>query len=339
MEIRQIQYFTTIVREESFSRAARKLYVGQPALSKQVQALERELGVELLVRLPGGVRPTFAGTRLDEMAQTLLGYVDDIKSAVREAAVSLRGTVRLGLSPSLVPGLAGYLQERFAEEHEQARIEIVEALPMFLGEWVEEGRLDLGIFTHQPCHANPHLSVTALGSDEMLLVARQHMLPDVGDHADPSVLQSVRLVLTPGFHDLLRSSLDLGHVSADIGSRTDSIHMVRDLVARGEYCSVLPYTFLRNDLEADTLSAMAFEPVLERHLVAVTRAGRQPSPAVHAVVEMARLRIGEFAELRDRARSASSPGAERRAAGWTATRAPSPRESPRRGAGAPPSTG
>jgi LysR family nitrogen assimilation transcriptional regulator len=85
--------------------------------------------------------------------------------------------------------------------------------------------------------------------------------------------------------------------------------MVRDLVARGEYCSVLPYTFVRNDLDAGTLSAVAFEPALERHLVAVTRAGRQPSPAVRAVVDMVRVRVGEFAELRGRARSASSPDA------------------------------
>jgi LysR family transcriptional regulator, nitrogen assimilation regulatory protein len=307
VDIRQIHYFTTIVREGSFSRAARKLYVGQPALTKQVQALERELGVELLVRRPDGVRPTVAGARLDGMAQTLLSYVDDIKSAVREAAASLVGTVRLGLSPSLVPGLAGYLEERFAKEHQQARIEIVEALPMFLGEWVEEGRLDLGIFTHQPGHANPHLSVTAVGSDEMLLVGRQGVLSDVGDHATPSVLQSLRLVLTPGFHDLLRASVELGQVSEDIGSRTDSIHMVRDLVARGEYCSVLPYSFVRDDLDAGILRAVAFAPVLERQLVAVTRRGRQPSPAVRAVIEIARVRLRELAELRARARSASSP--------------------------------
>jgi LysR family nitrogen assimilation transcriptional regulator len=306
VDIRQIQYFTTIVREGSFSRAARKLFVGQPALSKQVQALERELGVELLVRLPEGVRPTVAGARLDEMAQTLLGYVDDIRSAVREAAASLVGTVRLGLSPSLVSGLAGYLEGRFAEEHPQARIEIVEALPMFLAEWIEQGRLDLGIFTHQPGHENPHLSVTAVGSDEMLLVARQGMLPDVGDHATPSVLQSLRLVLTPGFRDLLRDSVELGQVREDIGSRTDSIHRVRDLVARGEFGSVLPYAFVRDDLDAGLLEAVAFDPVLERRIVAATRAGRRCSPVVRAVIEMARVRLGEFAELRDRARSASS---------------------------------
>lgn len=311
MDIRQIQYFTTIVREGSFSRAARKLYVGQPALTKQVQALERELGVELLVRLPDGVRPTVAGARLDGMALTLLSYVDDIKSAVREAAASLVGTVRIGLSPSLVSGLARYLEGRFAEEHPQARIEIVEALPMFLAEWVEEGRLDLGVFTRQPGHGNAHLSVTVVGSDEMLLVARQGMLSDVGDQATPSVLQPLRLVLTPGFLDLLRASVGLGQVCDDIGSSTDSIHMVRDLVVRGEYYSVLPYMFVRDDLDAGVLSAVAFAPVLERQLVAATRAGRQPSPAVRAVIEMVRVRLGELAELRERAGSASSPMLDR----------------------------
>jgi LysR family nitrogen assimilation transcriptional regulator len=305
VDIRQIQYFTTIVREGSFSRAARKLYVGQPALSKQIQALERELGVELLVRLPDGVRPTAAGARLDEMAQTLLSYVDDITSAVREAAASLAGTVRVGLSPSLVPALARHLEGRFADEHPQARIEIVEALPMFLAEWVEEGRLDLGVFTHQPGHANAHLSFAVVGSDEMLLVARPGTLAEVGDHVTPGDLHPIRLVLTPGFRDLVRARVGLGEVCDDIRSRTDSIHMVRDLVVRGEYHSVLPYVFVRDDLEAAVLDAVPFAPALERQLVAVTRAGRQPSPAVRAVTEMVRVRLGELAALRDAARSAS----------------------------------
>src|SRR3569833_2991897 len=96
MDIRQIEYFSVIVREGSFSRAARKLHIGQPALSKQIQALERELGAELLDPLPG------------------------------------------------------HLVERFREKHSQLGVEIVDALPMFLAEWAEEGRLDRGVFSHQP---------------------------------------------------------------------------------------------------------------------------------------------------------------------------------------------
>ncbi|HEY3477959.1 MAG TPA: LysR family transcriptional regulator, partial [Streptomyces sp.] len=231
MDIRQIEYFSVIVREGSFSRAARKLHIGQPALSKQIQALERELGAELLVRLPGGVRPTAAGARMAEMGPALLGYLDDIRSAVRDAAASLTGTVRLGMSPSLVSALAGHLEESFAEKHPRLRVEIVEALPMFLAEWVEEGRLDLGVFTHQPTYGYSNLSVTTVGVDELLLVAKPGTLSDVGERVTPDLLPSLRLVLTPSFRDLLRTCLEPRQVPEGIGSRTDSIHMVRDLVA------------------------------------------------------------------------------------------------------------
>ncbi|GAA4558302.1 LysR family transcriptional regulator [Pseudonocardia xishanensis] len=298
MDLRQLQYFTVIVREGSLSRAAHKLHVGQPALSKQIQALERELGVELLVRMPGGVRPTVPGARLMEMSQTLLTYVEDIRSAVRAAASTLTGTVRLGLSPSLVPALAGYLEGRFAERHPQARIEIVEALPMFLEEWIEEGRLELGVFTHQAGPPNPLLSTVVVGTDAMLLVARRGTVPALPDPATADALHALRLVMTPGFRDFLRASTDLVSDTDDTGSRTDSIHRVRDLVARGEYCSILPFTFVREDLEAGVLVAARLQPAVERELLAATRAGRRPSPAANAVIALARVRLTELAALR-----------------------------------------
>ncbi|GAA5163034.1 LysR family transcriptional regulator [Amycolatopsis dongchuanensis] len=286
MELRQIQYFTVIVREGSFSRAARKLHIGQPALSKQIKALERELGVDLLVRLPEGVRPTPAGSRLDELAATLLGYVDDIGPAVREAAAAPAGTVRLGLSPSLVPALAGHLEQRFAAGFPHTKLEIVEALPMFLADWLAEDRLDLGVFTLSS-YATRQLSLVDVGSDEMLLAG-------IGEHATPDAVRSRRLALTPGFRELLAGRPEFASLARQGGSGIDSLHLVRDLVLRGEYCSVLPYTFLRADLESGALSAVGFSPVLERELVAATRAGRRLSPAVRSVVELVRSRLAEF---------------------------------------------
>jgi LysR family nitrogen assimilation transcriptional regulator len=308
MEIRQIQYFTAIVREGSFSRAARKLHIGQPALSKQIKALERELGVDLLVRLPEGVRPTPAGSRLDEMSHTFLGYVNDISAAVREAAAAPAKTVTLGLSPSLVPALAGHLERRFAGEFPHTRIEIVEGLPMFLAEWLEEDRLDLGVFTLSS-YATRQLSVVDVGSDEMLLAGTEATLAGVGEQATPDALRHLRLALTPGFREVLQSRPEFAHGLPHSTSGINSIHLVRDLVARGEYCSVLPYTFIRADLDRGDLAAVGFAPVLERRLVAATHAGRPVPPAVRSVVEMVRGRLGELTDLRRPARTtAAVPG-------------------------------
>ncbi|WP_236790850.1 LysR family transcriptional regulator [Amycolatopsis sp. GM8] len=297
MEIRQLQYFVAIVREGGFSQAARKLHIGQPALSKQIRALEHELGVELLVRVPEGIRPTEAGQRLDEMSHFLLNYVDDIGPAVRKAASELLGTVTIGLSPSLVPALAEYLSARFAAEHPKLRIEIVEALPMFLSEWLDLGRLDVGIFTRSPqTGEKPRLNVVDIALDEMLLVAAKGALPsDLGDAVEANDIRSFRLALTPGFRYLVQHRLGLDETSHSLGLEIDSIHAIRDLAVRGEYLSVLPFTFIRDDLSAGLLDAVAFTPRLNRHLVAATRAGRRPAAAVTAIVDVARARLAELA--------------------------------------------
>lgn len=296
MEIRQLQYFVGIVREGSFSRAARKLHIGQPALSKQIQALEHELGVELLVRVPEGIQPTEAGRRLNEMSHFLLNYIDDIGPAVRKAATELLGTVTIGLSPSLVPALAEYLSARFAAEHPNLRLDIVEALPMFLSEWLDLGRLDVGMFTQSPLDEASGLSFVDVASDELLLVAAPGAFPDgLEGPVEASDLRTVRLALTPGFRFLLRTWLEPEGTEQSLGLEIDSIHAIRDLAVRGEYCSVLPFTFVRDDVSSGLLDALAFAPPLHRQLVAATRPGRRPSAAVKAVVEAARTRLAELA--------------------------------------------
>ena len=298
VEIRQLQYFTAIVREGSFSRAARRLHVGQPALSKQIRALERELGVDLLVRLAAGVRPTLAGARLAEMSQKFLDYADEMASAVRATTASVTGTITLGLSPSLVPVLAEHLQRRLAEELPQVRITIVEALSMFLEEWLAEDRLDLGVFTRSPHLAGAHLAFTDVGTDEIMLVGTAKLLDEVGRVADADTLAALRLALTPGFRDILYSRPELAATARDVGARIDSVHLVRDLVVRGEFCSALPFTFVHADLDEGTLVGAGFEPALNRTVVAATRAGRASSPAIRVVVEMVRDRLAEFAAIR-----------------------------------------
>lgn len=92
---------------------------------------------------------------------------------------------------------------------------------------MESGQLDLGVFTLSSERAAPGLSITDVGSEEMLLVAAKGMLSDAGEHVMPGLLRSLPLVLTPGFLDLLNASVELESVSSDAGSRTNSIHMVR----------------------------------------------------------------------------------------------------------------
>jgi DNA-binding transcriptional LysR family regulator len=118
VHVRDLRYFVTVADELHFTRAAERLYVSQPALSKQVRALERQLGVALFHRGPGGVTLTSAGTALLPHARRVLDAWTDGSAALESARATARGTLVVGMSTS--PGRGGLLpaiRSRFTAAH------------------------------------------------------------------------------------------------------------------------------------------------------------------------------------------------------------------------------
>lgn len=96
-----LQFFVRVVESGSFSQAARELGVGQPAVSKQVAALERRLGAQLLSRTSRGLRPTPAGADFYEAATRILGDLDDAESRIANGHKQPSGAVRVAAPPVL----------------------------------------------------------------------------------------------------------------------------------------------------------------------------------------------------------------------------------------------
>src|SRR6478672_4300995 len=104
MELRHLRYFTTVAAEGSFSRAAEILHIAQPPLSRQIQQLEEELGVELIRR---GTRPadlTEQGRLLYEQAVQILERVEEIRAIVRRVERAQRQIFSLGFVASTLYG-------------------------------------------------------------------------------------------------------------------------------------------------------------------------------------------------------------------------------------------
>lgn len=99
--IAALQFFVRVVESGSFSQAARELGVGQPGVSKQVAALERRLGAQLLHRTTRALRPTPAGAELYEAAIRILGDLDDAESRVANGHGRPSGAVRVATPPIL----------------------------------------------------------------------------------------------------------------------------------------------------------------------------------------------------------------------------------------------
>jgi DNA-binding transcriptional LysR family regulator len=120
--LRDLRYFVAVAEELSFTRAAERLFVSQPALSKQIRQLEEQLRVRLLHRDRRSVSLTAAGRALLPAACEMLLAWDGAQRAVSDAAASEASVVTVGMSTSIGRGLLADLRERFAERRPTWRI-------------------------------------------------------------------------------------------------------------------------------------------------------------------------------------------------------------------------
>ena len=122
---RDLRYFVAVAEELHFTRAAERLYVSQPALSKQIRALERQLGAPLFDRDRQGVALTPVGTALLPHARAVLAAWEEGREAVGRAREAAEGTLVVGMSTS--PGRGGLLpaiRSRFTAVHPEVRLKL-----------------------------------------------------------------------------------------------------------------------------------------------------------------------------------------------------------------------
>lgn len=103
MELRSMRYFVQVADEGSITRAADKLGVAQPALTRHLKRLEASLGTQLLMRLPRGVRLTTSGREFLEHARRITFEAARARTLIQAGAKTARGRVDMGTSPTLAP--------------------------------------------------------------------------------------------------------------------------------------------------------------------------------------------------------------------------------------------
>jgi len=145
MELRHLRYFVGVAEEQHFGRAAERLHVAQPALSRQIQDLEREIGFALFDRLPRGVRINAAGKLFLTDVRRILQDVEEARLRAERIAHGKSGTLRIGVATALPwHGLVADSFREFRQMQPDAALELHHLLSIQQIEAVLSGRLDAG---------------------------------------------------------------------------------------------------------------------------------------------------------------------------------------------------
>jgi LysR family nitrogen assimilation transcriptional regulator len=300
MELRQLRSFVHIAELGSFSLAAERLHIVQPALTRQMQSLETELGVRLFVRHGRGVMLTPQGEALSLRAIAILREVEQVRADLRTDGNFLSGEISFGMPPTVAEVLSGALIEKFAQHHPLVKLKVVSAYSGHVLDWLQKGVLDLAVLYDNK--SLPLIRSRALITEELMLIEN-------GPAAEPrqpipfAAAATLKLVLPSPAHGLrqLIDTMGARHgVSINPAVETDSLPVQIDLVKRGFAATILPLAPVFEEVATGRLSVRAIiEPALSRTLLLATPADRPQKAASRVFADMI---VAEVCELADSGR-------------------------------------
>lgn len=147
MELRVLNYFLAVAREENFTKAAQQLHLTQPTLSRQIADLEQELGVKLFVRSNHNIILTEDGMILKRRAQEILSLADKTKRDFLQKDEALSGTISIGSGEFRSTEYLAKIIAEFRKKYPNVKYEIYSGNANNIRDYIERGLLDIGLMS------------------------------------------------------------------------------------------------------------------------------------------------------------------------------------------------
>jgi LysR family nitrogen assimilation transcriptional regulator len=293
VEILELRYFAAVAEAGNFSRAAVKLNMTQPALSRQIRKLEDELHTSLFYRDGRGVSLTEVGGKLLDATKPILQQLSDIKDDIVENSERPSGIVVLGVPPSIGNSLAAPLAQRFREVCPGATLRVREGFSSTLLEWIEAGRLDVAVLYDARRDRNLLVSPMLL-EDFFLIQPKSRSVSTAAlTMADIANLELVLPGPENGFRRVVDAAARAAHVELMISMEIDSVAALKQLVRSSTgLATILPFGAVHQEvLDRRLVARPIASSVLQAMLVTatpphrpVTRAGKTLVRLIHSEV-------------------------------------------------------
>lgn len=241
MEFHQLRYVCAVAETGSFSRAAERCQVAQPSLSQQVLKLEEDLGAKLFDRLGRSIQLTEAGRAFLPHARSILSQMEAARISVSDKCADVRGSVAVGVIPTVAPYLMPRYTAIFAKKYTEAKLRIVEETTPVLVDNLRDLSIDLAILALPLRHKD--LELLPLRTEPLFAVLpKDH--PRAG--AESLALKDLRgesfVMLRDGhcFRDLSIAACTHARVTPNIAFESGQFSSLFGMVAAGVGVSLVP---------------------------------------------------------------------------------------------------
>ncbi|PKV63087.1 LysR family transcriptional regulator [Pontibacter ramchanderi] len=246
MELQQIKYFLALAQELHFWNTAERMFITQSALSRQIKALEIELGVQLFERTKRSVKLTEAGAFLRDQWAPLLDEINRVHLQARKIHEGAYGTIRIGYPGSIAYGFMPDLISRISKALPELKVDLVEPTDISFEQLLLNYQMDMA-FRRDPAE-NPALQSVCLYSEPYALVVPQSHRLTEQNFTGMQDLQHDKFILsnltqTTYYTAGLRQIFDDYRITPDVRIETDFGGMVLGLVSKGLGVTILPYSY------------------------------------------------------------------------------------------------
>ena len=286
MDIAAVQAFLAVADTGSFSRAAERIYLTQPAISKRIAALEQELGMRLFDRIGRRIRLTEAGRALAPRARTILNELEDARRSIANLSGTIGGELSIATSHHIGLHRLPPALKRFHETYPDVRLNLRFMDSETACDAVLQGGLELAVVTLPPAPI-PHLELRKVWDDPLaIVVGRSHPLAAENGVPAKTLLQHPAILPGPGTYtrEIILKAFGALRDKIQIGMATNYLEVLKMLASIGLGWSALPHTMIDGELKVVQIKNIR----IRRSLGIVTHAMRTLSNAGQAMINAIR---------------------------------------------------
>ncbi len=295
LDTKALRYFVAVATRRSYTRAAAALRITQPAVTRQVQAIEREFGLRLFRREGQFLALTESGEALLEEARDILGRIDAAGCLLKDAALQPGGRISIGAPAALGELLLPPIMANFRHRHPKVMLYVTIAYSGELAEMVVQGRVDFAVLFGNPL--GPELELQHLFDVDLGVIGSPRLASDpLAGLTSISLAEAARLPLVfpsgnQGLRRLLDREMRQAGVHPNVVAEADATGITRELVKTGLGCMIMNLEAVRREVDEGELRYVPLAPALRIPLSLATRRGKSASLASRmlrkAIVEAA----------------------------------------------------